>query len=366
MTDGEDARRAPSSYVIVGAGAIGCAVAAVLLDAGASVTLVARGPRLEALQQGLTVRRPAGAHVVRPTVVSSPSQVRLGPETSLILAVKSQDTPTVLAQWAAATVHGADGKRVGTAQELVPVICFQSGLENERLAARRFTAVVGAAVWISAYMQDLKTVVLPGAQKIGAVDLGAFPRGSDARCDELRQRLEAGEVVTRCSTDIMRLKAYKLVSSVRNAVPALLPAGHGSEALADQAAAEAITVLAASGADMTDCEAELRRAQALACRGTVEGTETPGNSTVQSLVAGASVETDYLNGEVVLLGKLTGIATPVNRWLQLLMAESVARSAAPGAADPAWLTGTTRSLVEAGESAESPFTAGRASATQRG
>ena len=50
-----------------------------------------------------------------------------------------------------------------------------------------------------------------------------------------------------------------------------------------------------------------------------EGLTFLGGSTWQSLAKGASsVETDYFNGEITLLGRLHGIATPHNAYLQSL------------------------------------------------
>ena len=51
--------------------------------------------------------------------------------------------------------------------------------------------------------------------------------------------------------------------------------------------------------------------------GGIEGRPRAGGSTWQSVARGAgSVETDYLNGEIVLLGRQFGVATPVNALLQ--------------------------------------------------
>jgi 2-dehydropantoate 2-reductase len=48
----------------------------------------------------------------------------------------------------------------------------------------------------------------------------------------------------------------------------------------------------------------------------VAGAERVGSSSRQSLLRGAgSIETDYLNGEIVLLGRLHGVPTPVNAGL---------------------------------------------------
>jgi 2-dehydropantoate 2-reductase len=49
----------------------------------------------------------------------------------------------------------------------------------------------------------------------------------------------------------------------------------------------------------------------------ITGHPRAGGSTWQSLTRGlSSVEVDFLNGEIVLLGKLYGIPTPYNHLLQ--------------------------------------------------
>ncbi len=56
----------------------------------------------------------------------------------------------------------------------------------------------------------------------------------------------------------------------------------------------------------------------------IAGRERAGSSTRQSLTRGMpSVETDYLNGEIALLGRLHGVATPVNDALCELSARHV-------------------------------------------
>jgi 2-dehydropantoate 2-reductase len=46
------------------------------------------------------------------------------------------------------------------------------------------------------------------------------------------------------------------------------------------------------------------------------------------------VETDYLNGEIVQLGRLHNVPTPVNERLQLAMADFLRRGAAAGSLAP--------------------------------
>jgi 2-dehydropantoate 2-reductase len=56
-----------------------------------------------------------------------------------------------------------------------------------------------------------------------------------------------------------------------------------------------------------------------------------GGSTWQSLTrATGSVETDYLSGEIVLLGRLMRFPTPINERLQVLANEMAIRHEPPG------------------------------------
>ena len=56
----------------------------------------------------------------------------------------------------------------------------------------------------------------------------------------------------------------------------------------------------------------------------------PGGSTWQSLARGTPVEVDYLNGEIVLLARLHGVAAPVNELLQRATHRAAVDGAAPG------------------------------------
>jgi 2-dehydropantoate 2-reductase len=67
----------------------------------------------------------------------------------------------------------------------------------------------------------------------------------------------------------------------------------------------------------------------------IEGVGRGGGSTWQSLARGAgSVEADYLNGEIALLGRLHGVPTPVNDLMQRLVAEFARERRAPGGLSP--------------------------------
>ncbi len=118
--------------------------------------------------------------------------------------------------------------------------------------------------------------------------------------------------------------------------------GHGTGApedaareLADRAAAEGTAVLDAAGIGYAS-EEEMR-----AVRGDrvdfapVPGVSYGGGSSWQSLTRGTgSIEADYLNGEIALLGREHGIPTPVNETLQRLANRAAAGRRPPGSLRP--------------------------------
>ena len=83
-----------------------------------------------------------------------------------------------------------------------------------------------------------------------------------------------------------------------------------------------------------------RRRESVQClllqRGEIAGQTRPGGSSWQSLQRGTGdIETDYLNGEIVLLGRMHGVPTPANELLQRLARELAATRDEPGATSAA-------------------------------
>jgi 2-dehydropantoate 2-reductase len=77
-------------------------------------------------------------------------------------------------------------------------------------------------------------------------------------------------------------------------------------------------------------EDRARRADHLQMRTTDSGAWS-GGSSWQSLARGTgSIEAEFLNGEIVLLGALHGVATPVNALLQRLALLAAAGGGQPG------------------------------------
>jgi 2-dehydropantoate 2-reductase len=67
----------------------------------------------------------------------------------------------------------------------------------------------------------------------------------------------------------------------------------------------------------------------------IEGISRTGNSSLQSLTRNAgSLETAYLNGEIVLLGRSHGVPVPANECFLSLAPQLVADPALAGTFDP--------------------------------
>ena len=300
-------------YIIIGAGAIGGTIGGRLAQAGHSVVLVARGEHLSVLRKrGLELVDPDGSRVLRIPAVGDPSELTLAPGDVLVLTVKSQDTLATLETWASAPVQGG-----GTAAERLPLLCAQNGVENERVALRRFASVYGVCVWLPAVHLQPGHVAARSAPVTGVLELGRYPAGADDLIREVARELSASGFSARVRADVMRWKYTKLLRNLGNAIDAAVAPGHATEALHERTAAEAQTVLKAAGiAVVSHAEVEVRRADITVSR-PVPGLEEVGSSSWQSLVKGRrTIEADYLNGEIALLGRLHGVGTPINSALQ--------------------------------------------------
>jgi 2-dehydropantoate 2-reductase len=329
-------------YILIGPGGIGGTVGGLLARAGRDVVLVARSANLEALRtQGLTVATPAGTFTVQPPAVAGPAEVDLRDGDAILLAVKSQDTAAILDDWNWRPVAGG----AGSAADCVPVFCFQNGVENERMAARRFTAVYGVGVQMPAELTGPGQVMAPGSPVAGLLEIGRYPAGSDAAAEELAADLAAAGFAARVSDRVMVGKHAKLLRNLRNAIIAACGSmtSAAAQGVAAMAVAEAEACYAAAGIEYLSL-AEANAAREDIVREVPVGERTRGGgSTWQSLNRGAgTAEVDYLNGEIVLLGLLHGVPTPVNELLRQTVSAMAARREAPGTIDPEVLLAQAR------------------------
>jgi 2-dehydropantoate 2-reductase len=337
-------------YVIVGAGAVGGTIGGRLAQHGHEVVLVARGRHADALaRDGLRLIAPDGEQVLRLPVVANAADVRLSPDVALVLATKTQDSASVLSDLAGLPVAGT----ARVAAELIPVICAQNGVHNERLALRRFAHVYGVCVMLPASHLEPGVVLAQGSPYSGLLDLGRYPRGVDVTAMTVAADLAASGFVSEPVEDVMRWKYAKLLRNLGNAVDALCGSENGTnntagaEELLRRARQEALDCFAAAGIDVVAAEEWTSHRGGLVEIKPVAGQQRLGGSTWQSLARGAgSVEADYLNGEIVFLGRLHGIATPVNEVLQQQVNAAARQRLAPGTLDVRILAEAVRRRIE--------------------
>ncbi|MDT7650908.1 MAG: thiosulfate/3-mercaptopyruvate sulfurtransferase [Pseudonocardiales bacterium] len=299
-------------YIVIGAGAVGATLAAELHTAGIATVLVARGGHLEALRaDGLRYLRPDGEHVVDVPLAGGPQEVDLRDGDVLVLATKAQDAESTIADWAWRPVKGS-GAASAAAAESLPILVLQNGLDTERVALRRFSTVYGAVVWSPASYLVPGEVQSPAAPAVGVVWLGRYPGGRDAGLERIADDLRAARHLAEVVEDIPRWKAGKLLGIVTNALDALYRPSPLRDRVAAALTAEARAVYLAAGESAADLRAETALDLSTFTSHPIPGREATGRSTWQSLQRGASLESDFLNGEIVLLARLHGVDAPRN------------------------------------------------------
>lgn len=234
----------------------------------------------------------------------------------LVLAVKTQDSAAALQTWGPAPVAGG-----GTAAERLPLLCAQNGVESQRLALRVFRNVYGVCVWLPCTYIEPGAVSAAGSPLTGILHLGRYPHGTDETARLVAADLEKSHIEAPVTPDVARWQYAKLLANLGNALEAVTGPMESTEAVAlfERVKAEGAAVLEAAGIPYADAEEQK------AVRGDkvflvpLHGTPRGGGSSWQSLTRGTgTIEADYLNGEIALLGRLHGVPTPLNDLLQRL------------------------------------------------
>ena len=306
-------------FVIYGAGAIGGVVGARLFQSGYDVALIARGAHYEAIRdRGLRIQSPDDDATLPIPVVDHPARLTLTDADVVILAMKSQDT------------IGACEALDACAPPGIAVACFQNGVENERVVLRHFAATYAVCVMSPTAHIDPGVVIAQSAPVSGLLDIGCFPSGLDERAEAIAVALNASSFHSVPRRDVMRWKYTKLLMNLANAIEATVAPDPAVGDLVQQVRAEGEACLRAAGIDFASAEEDKeRRADRMSVR-PVNGEFRGGGSSWQSLARGTrSIETDYLNGEIVMLGRLHGVPTPANALMQRVAGEQARTGAAP-------------------------------------
>ena len=293
---------------VIGAGAVGGVLAALLDRAGHSVAVTARGAHLSKIQDsGITLSGAWGSHVAR---VDATPELPKGLDLVLV-TTKAQDATAAL------TTHAfLDG---------VPVLVIQNGLEAVSTATRLLPhspVAGGLALFAASYLR-------PGFVEVTAAQPLYLGGAASPFVSLLSPLLPVTEV-----SNFAGAQWTKLIVNQLNALPAITGmsvqetiAHPGLRRVLTASMREAVRVGIGAGVrfeplqGLTD--ASLRRfarlpfwaAQALPLRfaRTFGDVPNPG-STLQSLRRGQRTEIDYLNGAVVAAG-----VAPVNAALVALV-----------------------------------------------
>lgn len=316
-------------YVIYGAGAVGGLVGGRLHQAGHEVLLIARGAHFEAIRDGgLRIDCAESSDTLDVAVADSPAAAGLRDDDVVFLGMKGQDTYT-----------GLHALREAAPTPL-PVVCLQNGVSNEPTALRFFPDVYGIWVMCPASHLEPGVVRAESAPIQGLFDIGRFPRGVDGRAETIAAALSDCPFESVPRPEIMRWKYRKLLMNLGNAVQALYQWGDEARELARLAREEGERVLAAAGIDVASAEEDTERRGSRLSVVPVAGVIRSGGSTWQSLARGTgAAEADHLNGEIVWLGRLHGVATPLNEMLQNEMLRAAAARLEPGSLPPPAIAG---------------------------
>lgn len=290
--------------------------------------LIARGAHYDAIERdGLTMLSPVERETFRIPVARDAGSAGLQADDVILLCVKAQDS------WGALL----DIRDAAPRLEL-PIVCMQNGVAGEEMALRLFPEVHGAVVLVPAEHLEPGIVAGYGSRFSGRIDLGRYPDGMDSRSQQISEALAGSRFESEARADIMVHKYAKLIQNLANGVEAICGPGQRNGPngeLIERLRAEGRTVLRTAQIEFeVEDVADVARRWAQIGFAPIEGRMHQGGSGWQSVVRGAgSIETDYLNGEIVLLGRRLGVPTPLNQVVQGLARETVNAGREPG-----WLT----------------------------
>lgn len=294
-------------FVIYGAGGVGGTIGARLHLQGYPVVLIARGEHGLALQRhGMQFVAPQGTQTLHIPTVLHPREIDFQPNDVVLLTMKSQHTAAALED-----LLTADPGDVG-------IVCGQNGVANERMALRRFKRVYGMLINLPAQHLTPGEVLSFGNGTSGILDTGRFPQGLDDTTRRLCEALAASGFVAEPDARIMRKKYAKLILNLGNALEAATNRADVRE-ISRVLKAEAEACYLAAGIECAHAREIDSRSRDGYTFVELPGHRRWGGSTWQSVERGTrNIETDFMNGEIVQLGRTYGVPTPANEVCQQL------------------------------------------------
>jgi 2-dehydropantoate 2-reductase len=283
---------------VLGAGAVGAYYGSRLAAGGADVSLIARGPHLEALRaNGLTVVEPERTSMFHLPATDDP--VEIGPVDVVLFCVKSYDTDAAAAG-VISLLHGTTG-----------VLSLQNGIDNEDKIAAAVGPehVLGGAAYILGSVREPGVVDAAGPRSIVIGELGG--RGLSERVRLIVDVAERAGLTVDAVDDVRVAKWEKytlLVAFSAMTATIRLPIGDIRDSPAATAMLGAImtevwSVGRATGVPLAD---DLVERQMRLLLSQAEGSTT---SLYHDLVTGHRMEVEA-QGAAMRLGRTHGVPTP--------------------------------------------------------
>lgn len=298
---------------VVGPGALGGLLAALLAEAGESVVLLAPGAeRAARLRQGLVLAGPGerGAREVAVRVVG-PDEAPPEALEAVLLCVKARDTAAAVGRVAA--LAGAP-----------TLVVLQNGLGRADEAARLLGDADRVVVGVTTEGATLEAEGRVRHAGRGPTRLAPLTPAGAERARAVARTLRAAGLDAEVVADLERIVWEKLqVNAAINALTGLLGCNNGAllrspatRALAQDAAREvaALATLRGVAGDWTPA-ASARRWEAVAT-----ATAENASSTLQDLRRGRPTEVSAINGAVASAAREAGLAAPINESLARLVA----------------------------------------------
>jgi len=309
--------------IIYGAGAVGCVIAGLLARVGQQVVLIGRTGHMHAVKEkGLHLVTPASAYVVELPVATSIDEISSEPDDVIFLCVKGQDTETAISEL----------EKIGRD---LPIFCMQNGIRNEEIASRYFSKVYGVVLRMAAvYVKEGEVSVLMDPP--GNLIIGSYPCGADSLIDKVAGKLCDAGFLTETVRDVMSYKWGKLIINLSNIVAAITDTtGNEIDAITDAAREELRNLLDEARIVYTLEHEPTAKERTSMMHSNFTNKYKVLTSTWQSFARETgSVETEFLNGEVVRLAERLGRKAPINEALVGISREMVSSKAKPGKYSP--------------------------------